>query len=55
MQVAYDLTLTTHKKSWKYILDDMMLIKSLLLKVGHDLNQKIQTLNFYRINNWCQC
>ena len=37
MQMAYDLALTTYK----YILDDMMLIRSLPWKVGHELDLKI--------------
>ena len=40
MQMAYYLTLTTHT-SCKYILDDMVLIRSKLRKVDHDLDLKI--------------
>ena len=42
MQMAYDLTLTTHT-GFKYILDDMMLITSLPSKVGHDLDFEINS------------
>ena len=40
MQMAYYLTLTTHNTSCKYLLDDMVLIRSKLRKVGHDLDLK---------------
>ena len=43
MQMAYYLTLTTYK-SGKYILDDMMSIRSKPRKVGHDLSLKILLL-----------
>ena len=40
MQTAYYLTLTTHITSCKSILDDMMSIRTLPRKVGHDLDLK---------------
>ena len=37
MQMAYDFTLYYSYTSFKYILDDMMLIRSFPEKTGHDL------------------
>ena len=36
--MAYNLTFTTSYTSFKYVLDDIMLIRSQPMKVGHDLD-----------------
>ena len=41
MQIAYDLAFTTYIQILSHILDDMMLIRPLPWKVGHDLDLKV--------------